>query len=386
MKTTRRQFIGSAAAAAAVTFVPRHVLGGPRFVPPSEKVNVALVGAGGQGRTNTRALFQESDVQVIAVADPADHWNLDAFYYQGDAGRKPVKAEVEKHYGAKTPNFRCPEWDLWLGPRQPRPFHPAYAPVTWRDFWAFGTGTMGDFGCHDLDNSLWALDLNAPLSVEAFPAGNMDAEIAPHGEICYYEFGPRGDKPPVKITWYDGGLQPPWPKEMGPGRPLPEHGILFIGDKGKLLTEGWAGQQRLLPYEKTAAYKKPPKTLPRSKGHHRDWLDACKGGPPASANFQYGARLTELVLLGVLALRLGKRIAWDAVNLKVPGVAEADAISTSLAARAGKSSEHSHTAMSLVHRAALTARNGRFGESCTTSNSHGVRFSNDLACSWPALR
>ena len=217
-------------------------------------------------------------------------------------------------------------WDLWLGPREPRPFHPAYAPVNWRDFWAFGEGTMGDLGCHDLDNSLWALDLDAPLSVEAFPAGNMDAEIAPHGEICYYEFGPRGDKPPVKITWYDGGLQPPWPKEMGPGRPLPDHGVLFIGDKGKLLTEGWAGQQRLLPYEKTAAYKKPPKTLPRSKGHHRDWLDACKGGPPASSNFQYGARLTELVLLGVLALRLGKRIAWDAVNLRVPGVAEADAL------------------------------------------------------------
>src|SRR5208282_582322 len=330
------------------------------------KINIALVGAGGQGRTNMRALLQEPDVQVIAVADPAEHWNLDAFYYKGDAGRKPVKAEVERHYGEKTPNFRCAEyedfrvmlekekavdailcatpdhlhayvsvlamrlgkhvycekplthniwearkvaqvakemgvatqlgnhghssetlrqtcewiwdgvigpirevqiwvragrfnrsltgrptdaaampaglnWDLWLGPREPRPFHPAYAPVTWRDFWAFGTGTMGDFGCHDLDNSLWALDLNAPLSVEAFPAGNMDAEIAPHGEICYYEFGPRGDKPPVKITWYDGGLQPPWPNEMGPGRPLPDHGVLFIGDKGKLLTEGWAG-------------------------------------------------------------------------------------------------------------------------------------------------
>ncbi len=388
---------------------------------------------------------------MIAVADPAEQWSLSDFYYKGGAGRKPVKAEIEKHYREKTPNFRCAEyedfrvmlekekavdailcatpdhlhayvsvlamrsgkhvycekplthniwearkvaqvaketglatqlgnqghsrdtirqtcewiwdgvigpvrevqiwvragrynksltgkpteavavpaglnWDLWLGPREPRPFHPAYAPVTWRDFWAFGTGTMGDFGCHDLDNSLWALDLDAPLSVEAFPAGNTDSEIAPHGEICYYEFGPRGDKPPVKITWYDGGLQPPWPKEMGVGRPLPSHGVLFIGDKGKLLTEGWAGQQRLLPYEKTAAYKKPPRTLRRSKGHHRDWIDACKGGPAASSNFQYGAKLTELVLLGVLAMRLGKRIAWDAVNLKVPGVAQADAL------------------------------------------------------------
>ena len=404
-----------------------------------------------RGRANTRILFQERDVQVIAVADPAERWNLDAFYYKGNAGRKPVKAEVEKRYGEKTPNFRCAEyedfrvmlekekavdavlcatpdhlhayvsvlamrsgkhvycekplthnlwevrkvakvaketgvatqlgnhghsretirqtcewiwdgvigpvrevqiwvptgrlnqtlmgrpkdvvpvpaglnWDLWLGPREYRPFHPAYAPHDWRDFWAFGTTTIGDFACHDMDNSLWALDLNTPLSVEAFPAGNMDEEIAPHGMLCYYEFGPRGDKPPVKITWYSGGLRPPCPEEMGPGRRLPDHGVLFIGDKGKLLTEGWGGQQRLLPYEKTAAYKKPPKTLPRSKGHHRDWINACKGGPDASANFQYGARLTELGLLGLLALRLGKRIAWDAANLKVPGVAEADAL------------------------------------------------------------
>ncbi|MGA2064559.1 MAG: hypothetical protein ABSG86_06310 [Thermoguttaceae bacterium] len=101
---------------------------------------------------------------------------------------------------------------------------------------------------------------------------------------------------------------------------------LLWGLEGKLLTEGWAGRQRPLPYEKTHAYKKPPKTLPRSKGHHRDWLDACKGGPAASSNFQYGAGLTELVLLGVLALRLGKRIAWDPGNLRVPGIADADTL------------------------------------------------------------
>ena len=218
------------------------------------------------------------------------------------------------------------DWDRWLVPREPSPVHPAYFPVRWRDFWTFGLGPIGDFVCHDLDCACWALDLRPPVTVEAFSAGVSHPEMTGYGELCYYEFGASGNRPPVKVTWYDGGLQPPWPKEMGQGRPLPNHGVLFIGDKGKLLTEGWAGQQRLLPYEKTATYKKPPKTLPRSKGHHRDWIDACKGGPAASSSFQYGAKLTELVLLGVLAMRLGKRIGWDAESLRVPGVAEADAI------------------------------------------------------------
>ena len=112
MKTTRRSFLGkSALGLAAFAIVPRHVLGGPKFVPPSENVNIALVGAGGQGRTNLRALFQEPDAQFIAVADPIEEFNLDAFYYKGMAGRKPVKAEIEKHFADKTPNFRCGEYE-----------------------------------------------------------------------------------------------------------------------------------------------------------------------------------------------------------------------------------------------------------------------------------
>src|SRR5215831_17545656 len=102
---TRREFIATTtAAAAAFTILPRHVLGGPRFVAPSDKVNVAIIGAGGQGRTNTRALFQEDDCQVIAIADPAEEWDMSRWYYGGKAGRLPVKQEVEKHYGEKTPN------------------------------------------------------------------------------------------------------------------------------------------------------------------------------------------------------------------------------------------------------------------------------------------
>ena len=204
-------------------------------------------------------------------------------------------------------------WDLWLGPRQPRPYHPAYTPVTWRDFWQFGTGAQGDFGCHDLDAAFWALDLQEPVSVEALPAGNMDDEIAPHGEMCYFHFGPRGDKPPVTLTWYTGGLMPPCPAELGEKSSLPRRGILFIGDRGVMLAEGAGGPPRLLPYERTREYKKPAASIPRVKGHHRNWLDACKGGPRACSHFGYGAKLTETrpargpVLAGGPADLLGRR-------------------------------------------------------------------------------
>jgi predicted dehydrogenase len=217
-------------------------------------------------------------------------------------------------------------WDLWLGPRDPRPYDPAYTPVKWRDFWAFGSGALGDFGCHDLDAACWALDLAAPRTVEALPAGNMDQEIAPHGAICYYQFGPRGDKPAVRVVWYDGGLKPPCPEELPEGSALPGRGALFVGDKGRMLCDGAGGAPRLLPYERTSQYVKPAEVIPRSKGHHRDWLDACKGGPAASSNFQYAARLTELTLLGVLSLRTGKKLHWDAPNMQARGLPEADAI------------------------------------------------------------
>jgi predicted dehydrogenase len=216
-------------------------------------------------------------------------------------------------------------WDLWLGPREPRPYHPAYAPVKWRDFWAFGGGAIGDFVCHDLDAACWALDLRDPIWVEAHPGSQMDGEISPHSELVYWQFGPRGDKPPVRVTWYDGGLRPPLPDEWPADEVLPGRGSFFIGDKG-ILMSSFSSRPRLLPEAKNDAYEPPPKTIPRSKGHHRDWLDACKGGPPASSNFQYGARLTELLLLGVLSLRTRHKIWWDAANLKAKGLPAADAV------------------------------------------------------------
>jgi predicted dehydrogenase len=198
--------------------------------------------------------------------------------------------------------------------------------VAWRDFWAFGSSNLGDFGCHDLDAACWALDLKDPLTVEARAAGPTDAEIGPHGSVVYFHFGPRGDKPPVKVTWYDGGLGPERPAGLRDGEALPSRGVLFVGDKGALLCGGAGGKPRLLSPSGASGTTLPKPTLPRSNGHHRDWLDACKGGPPAGSNFEYGARLTSIALLGVLGLRTGRTIRWDAAELKATGFPGADAV------------------------------------------------------------
>jgi len=159
----------------------------------------------------------------------------------------------------------------------------------------------------------------------ATDAGVVDSYIGPVGRIYTYRFGPRGTMPAVKFTWYEGGLMPPRPEgleeddQLGAGG----NGILFVGDKGLLTCAGWAGRPTLLPGARDADYKRPPKTLPRSKGHHRDWLDACKGAKPASANFEYGAALTEVGLLGLVALRVGKKIYWDAPAMKAANAPEA---------------------------------------------------------------
>jgi len=226
------------------------------------------------------------------------------------------------------------DWDLWLGPAPARPYHPAYLPFIWRGWWDFGCGALGDMGCHMLDPVFWALHLGSPETVEASSTrlnsratpfgpeiadGKVHPETTTASAMVRWTFPKRNAPggatlPPVELMWYDGGLLPPRPDELEPGRPMgsPDGGVLFIGDKGKLLCGCYGESPRLLPESAMKAYKRPPKTLPRSIGHYEEFVRACKGGEPAASNFDYGGPLSEIVLLGTAAIRADAKLRWDA--------------------------------------------------------------------------
>ncbi len=208
------------------------------------------------------------------------------------------------------------DWDLWLGPAAVRPYHPAYCPWTWRNWWDFGTGLLGDLGCHKLSTVFKALGLAHPVAVEACST-QLDAEVYPLGVIARYQFPARGDLPPVTLAWYDGGLKPPRPRELEPGRRMAD--VTYIGDAGTLMGH------RLIPESRMKAHGRPPKVLPRSPGHDREWIAACRGGPPAGADFvRHSGLLTETCLLGNVALRAGTKLAWDGPALKITNVPAAN--------------------------------------------------------------
>lgn len=444
-RPARRTFLKTGLAAA---IVPRYVLGGRRFIPPSDRVNVAVIGVGGQGIVNIRQLFQQPDAQVTAICDVSPDADYSRFYYGGRAGWQPALQEILKLYAAReragtagkcavyidyremlqeeksidavvvaTPDHmhapptlaamllgkhvycekplthtvgearRVAEvarqtgvatqmgnqghsgdgirqtcewiwagaigkirevhawtgaagwaeggrpqdtppvpagfhWDLWLGPAPYRPYHPAYAPYNWRGWWDFGTGAIGDMACHNLDPAFWALKLGHPASIEAIDTP-VHPEIVPAESTVRYEFPARSDEfPAVTATWWDGGRRPEVPG--GLSGQYAGNGILFVGEKGHILCPGWGGPPKLLPENLASSFQSPEPTLPRSKGHHRDWLDACKGGEQPSSNFDIAAHLTEVVLLGNITQRVGRKIQWDGPNMKVVGDTEAD--------------------------------------------------------------
>ena len=421
----RREFVAGAAAAAAFTIVPRHVLGGQGRKAPSEKLNIAGIGVGGKGYGDIRSvpgenlvavcdvderyiaraikgfpkakgytdfrkmLEKQKDIDAVMVATP-DHTHaaismmaikmgkhvfcqkpLTHSVYearkigeaarqakvatqmgnQAQAGEGPrlvqeyIKAGAignvrEIHAWSNREHRICAraiprpketppvpsglDWDLWLGPAPQRPYHPCYLPFRWRGWWDFGTGVLGDIGCHELSAIFKTLELGHPTSVEGCSTNYQEPpavhnETAPLASVTRYEF-PAAGRPAVTMSWYDGGMRPPRPEELEPGRQVGAgDGILYVGDKGKMLGH------RLIPDKRMREFPQPAKSLPRSPGHYKEWLDACKGGKPAGSDFaNHAAHLAEVVLLGVVAIRMNRKLYWDGPNMRVTNCDEAN--------------------------------------------------------------
>jgi predicted dehydrogenase len=436
---SRRDFVGAAAAVAAFTVVPRHVLGGAGNTAPSEKLNIAGVGVGGMGQNNVakcadaganivalcdvdakyaapvfakypnaktwtdyrKMLDEQKDIDAVVVATP-DHLHAviamaamqrgKHVYVQKPLTRSVWEArmltEAARKYKVQTqmgnqghsseelrlvsewiqdgaignvtevhcwtnrpvwpqgigrPQDTPPvpeglDWDLWIGPSPMRPYNPIYLPFNWRAWIDFGAGALGDMGCHVMDAAFSALKLKYPVSVQASHSWEVkemwkrfeNKETYPSAEIVHYQFPARGKMPPVKLHWYDGGILPERPDDLEEGRNMPESGTIFVGDKGKLICDTYSENPRIFPESKMKAYKRPAKTLRRVKGgvaaHEQDWINACKGGPAASSNFDYSGPFTETVVMGNLAvLNPDQVLRWDGENMKVTNNEQANA-------------------------------------------------------------
>ncbi len=218
------------------------------------------------------------------------------------------------------------DWDLWLGVAAMREYDPAYVPFNWRGYWDFGTGALGDMGCHIMDGAYWALELTQPTRVEAISA-RQTTQSPPTASVVTYHFPARGNLPALKWTWYDGGLMPLLPDDLEATRKLEPNGTLVVGSKATVFTDTYYASARIIPEVKRQALAKnlPAKTLPRVEGgHFAEWVRACKGGTPAGANFEYAAQVTETVLLSNVAVRARRPIDYDAAAMKITNLPEAN--------------------------------------------------------------
>jgi len=436
---TRREFLGtSALTTATFTIVPRHVLGGPGYVAPSDKLNIACIGVNGKGysdmasvgsenivalcdvdealmaetlyytkkdnlphydmiqrapkyRDFRKMLEEEKSIDAITVSTP-DHTHAvialtamrmgkHAFVQKpltqtvqearllakvakemklvtqmGNQGHASEEARLinewiwdgaigdvtEVHTWTNRPiwpqNISRPtelpalpstlDWDLWLGPAPMRPYHPAYAPFNWRGWWDFGTGALGDMGAHIIDHPYWALDLGLPDTIQA-SSTPFNSETYPQASTVHYHFPARGKMPAVDLAWYDGVLLPMRPEELEAGRRMGNEmgGVIFVGKKGKLMCGCLGESPRLIPETKMKEYKLPPKTMPRSPGAAEEWIAGIKNGTPTLSNFDYAAKLTEMMLLGNIAIRLAHKntaLKYDGAKMAFTNMPEAN--------------------------------------------------------------
>jgi len=272
-----------------------------------------------QASEDTRLLCEWIWAGAIGPVREVLNWSSRPFWPQGLD--RPVQSE---------PVPEGLDWNLWLGPAPERPFHHAYLPFVWRGWSDFGCGALGDMGSYSFDTIFRVLKLQAPTSVEASSSERYQ-ETYPLASVVRYDFPARGDMPAVKFNWYDGGLKPARPEELPENVPLRgdneegDEGLLFIGDRGKILCSFHGGSPRLIPESKMKAFVPPPKTLPRSPGNEREWLDACKGNKTKpGGNFEFSGMVTEALLLGNVATQLGGPLVWDRSNLRVTNSAQAE--------------------------------------------------------------
>jgi predicted dehydrogenase len=235
------------------------------------------------------------------------------------------------------------DWDLWTGPAPSRGFNPIYHPWTWRPWWDFGTGTVGDMACHAFHVFFNALELGAPEAVhgsrtvmyggyfkmdpdgrETLPPRIETPETESYSSMISWEFPATEKRPALRLNWYDGGLRPQRPIELARDIPMPSAGLMFVGSKGKMLAAYSGGKVKLLPEKQFRDFQPPPKTLPRSAGHYREWILAAKGGAPANCNWNFGGRMVEVALLGTLAARTARLLEWDSKNLSITNDPEAN--------------------------------------------------------------
>ena len=438
LQSTRRQFIRSAGVLSGLMIVPRAVLGGENHTAPSDRLNIAAVGAGGKGRSDIKnvaheniyalcdiddnqltatldqefatpfrqrvktyrdyreMLDSEPEIDAVLISTP-DHMHAPIAMHAMGLGKhvfmqKPlchtvaecrllatVAAETgvvtqmgnqghagegarqinewvasgelgtveEVHCWTNRPvwpqgmprpedDMAIPDslgWDLWLGAAPFRPYvERAYHPFNWRGWLDFGTGVVGDMGAHIIDHPYWALDLDLPVNLSASSSRfGADLESYPLASKIHFEFAANGERPPVRLTWYDGGIQPARPLQLENGRQLGDDdgGVLLVGSKNTLMHGVYGRNPQLIPEATRLATPAPAETLPRSPGIHQEWIDAIKDrSRKTTSGFDYAARLTETMLLGNIAtIRAGlhRVLAYDAANMRFSNDEEANA-------------------------------------------------------------
>jgi predicted dehydrogenase len=236
-----------------------------------------------------------------------------------------IEARLAAAMAGNFPKPTTLDWNLFLGVAPSIDYHPVYHPFNWRGWVDWGVGAIGDMGAHLIDHSLWALDLGFPTTIETV-CTPFNGVCYPHATMTMYEFPARGSRPAVKLTWYDGGLLPKKPVEIGEEELNKTGGALLVGSKGKLLHDTYGKNPRLLPRSLHDSFGKPAQKLARipNENHEMNWAEAAKGKTPPSCPFSYAAQLTEIMLLGIVALRAGKKIEYDAKNMRVTNVAAAN--------------------------------------------------------------